>query len=115
MVCVAILKQSKIMYVSPEPYGSFRIPKFRVVVFITATVWCVPFFGTVGLFNKLQTQKIKQDVPAAMIQAEHAHGALHGRGQPGGRCRQLVELSSSDLAARRTPFANLRRTGSGEC
>ena len=27
--------------------------------FVTATVWCVPFFGigTVGLFNKLQTQK----------------------------------------------------------
>ena len=48
-----------------------------------------------------------------MIQAEQAHGALHGRGQPGGRCRQLVELSSSDLAARRTPSANLRRTGSG--
>ena len=23
----------------------------------TAAVWCVPFFGTVGLFNKLQTQK----------------------------------------------------------
>ena len=25
--------------------------------FLTAAVWCVPFSGTVGLFNKLQTQK----------------------------------------------------------
>ena len=24
---------------------------------ITAAVWCVPFSGAVGLFNKLQTQK----------------------------------------------------------
>ena len=27
---------------------------------ITAAVWCVPFSGAVGLFNKLQTQKIKE-------------------------------------------------------
>ena len=27
--------------------------------FVTAAVWCVPFSGTVGLFNKLQTQKKK--------------------------------------------------------
>ena len=25
--------------------------------FVTAAVWCVPFSGTVGLFNRLQTQK----------------------------------------------------------
>ena len=25
--------------------------------FFTAAVWCVPFSGAVGLFNKLQTQK----------------------------------------------------------
>ena len=30
--------------------------------FLTAAVWCVPFYGTVGLFmNKLQTQKKNTD------------------------------------------------------
>ena len=30
--------------------------------FFTAAVWCVPFSGAVGLFNKLQTQKKKKIV-----------------------------------------------------
>ena len=28
-----------------------------LLIFFTAAVWCVPFSGAVGLFNKLQTQK----------------------------------------------------------
>ena len=44
--------------------GSFRIPKFRVVVFITATVWCVPFLGAVSLFNKLQNAKKRKTFSA---------------------------------------------------
>ena len=30
--------------------------------FSTAAVWCVPFSGTVGLINKLQTQKSKRNI-----------------------------------------------------
>ena len=33
-----------------------------LLIFFTAAVWCVPFSGAVGLFNKLQTQK-KKDRP----------------------------------------------------
>ena len=35
--------------------------------FVTATVWCVPFFGTVGLFNKLKRKKTQKNMgtPAA--------------------------------------------------
>ena len=32
---------------------------------VTAAVWCVPFSGTVGLFNKLQTQKVPPPRPPA--------------------------------------------------
>ena len=28
-----------------------------LLILFTAAVWCVPFSGAVGLFNKLQTQK----------------------------------------------------------
>ena len=31
-----------------------------LLIFFTAAVWCVPFSGAVGLFNKLQTQKKKR-------------------------------------------------------
>ena len=35
---------------------------FFAADFFTAAVWCVPFSGTVGLFNKLQTHQNKKVV-----------------------------------------------------
>ena len=37
-------------------------------------MWCVPFSGTVGLFNKLQTQKKKRNLRTSI---EYAGGARH--------------------------------------
>ena len=39
--------------------GSFLLRSVDRCFLSTAAVWCVPFFGTVGLFNKLQSQKKK--------------------------------------------------------
>ena len=50
--------------------------------FVTATVWCVPFFGSVGLFNKLKRKKTKMSQRELCRPGRHVDAYLGRRPGP---------------------------------
>ena len=58
MHSIAPHKSDTVSSVTPIPLIDQRVKAVGPINLFTAAVWCVPFSGTVDLFNQLQT-KIK--------------------------------------------------------
>jgi hypothetical protein len=53
---IAPHKSDTVSSVTPIPLIDQRVKAVGPINLFTAAVWCVPFSGTVGLFNQLQTK-----------------------------------------------------------